>query len=203
MSSGIMTSQKSALHPKSVLKNNFGLSKEQFDSLVLKLKKDDESLLTHIVENHFKSCIYYLTYNYKISESSAYDICLDTMLIFRKKILLDKISYGNLTYLFTRMAKNIYIDIQKSRNRVEDAIKQFSERDDLYKENEDLFFELLDKSVHELDSDNQKLLNDIYYSNKDIHLLAQENNISYPALRKRKQRMISKLKNILINHLKK
>jgi len=144
MSYAIMAPKQSLEFKPFRLKNNFGLSYDEFCMYQQKLIAEDESLLKFIAENHFKVCIKYLTYNCKISEDIAYDTCLDTMLDFRDKILSGKIEYGNLSYLFTRMAKNTYINSYNKKTKVEDAIDIFTNGDDTYKENENLFFEILD-----------------------------------------------------------
>ena len=193
---------KSVSMPQSSLKNNFGLSIDKFNQLVDKLKAGDESLLRHIAQNHFDACKKYLMHNCNISEGQAYDTCLDTMLIFRNKLIADKISYGNLNYLYTRMAKNAFIDKIKKDQRIQNAVDLFTmnDRDDNL-ENEDKMFKALEASIAELDEKSHALVNEIYFSKKDINQVAEDNNISYATLRKRKQRLLGKLKGIILNNL--
>jgi len=183
-------------------KRNFGLTEEEFLQYAAKTKSGDESLFLHISNTHFDQCISYLRNKYKLGEDDAYDICLDTMLKFRTKILKDKIKYGNLSYLYTRMASNIFLDRIRQSNKVEQAIDFFSEDDGSYKINEDQFLDILEESMDKLDTENKELLDNIYYEERDIHEIGNMMNISYAALRKRKQRMLEKLKSIFTDQLK-
>ena len=126
---------------------------------------------------------------------------MDTMLRFRTKILKDKIKYGNLSYLYTRMASNVFLDRIRQSNKVEEAINFFSEDDTSHMANEDEFLDVLDQAMEKLDPENKELLEHLYYEDKDIHKLGEDMNISYPALRKRKQRMLEKLKSIFSDQL--
>lgn len=183
-------------------KRNFGLTEEEFLLYVSKTKSGDESFFLHISNTHFEQCIAYLRSKFKLSEGDAYDICLDTMLIFRTKILKDKIKYGNLNYLYTRMASNVFLDRIRQSNRVEEAIDFFTGDDGSYKINEDEFLNILEVAVEKLDPENKALLENLYYEDKDIHEIGKKMKISYPALRKRKQRMLDKLKSIFRTQLK-
>ncbi len=184
-------------------KRNFGLTEEEFLQFAAKTKNGDESLFLHISKNHFDQCISYLKMKFKLGEDDAYDICLDTMLKFRTKILKDKIKYGNLSYLYTRMASNVFLDRIRQSNKVEQAIDFFSSDDGSYKINEDQFLDILEQSMDKLDAENKELLDNIYFEERDIHEIGVDMNISYAALRKRKQRMLEKLKSIFTDQLKK
>ena len=204
MTYALMAPRKSVSMPQSNLKNNFGLSVDRYSQLVDKLKIGDESLLRHIAQNHFDSCIKYLMHNCKVSESQAYDLCLDTMLIFRNKLLADKITYGNLNYLYTRMAKNALVDKIKKDKRIQTAVDLFTIHDSSDdNENEKQMFEVLEESMSELDEGSHTLIKEIYFSDKDIHQVAEQQNISYATLRKRKQRLLEKLKGLILNNLSK
>lgn len=184
--------------PQSEFRNNFGLSEDRYTFLAQSLKVGDESLLRHIAQNHFQACIKYLINNCKISEDQAYDICLDTMLVFRDKVLNDRISYGNLSYLYTRMAKNALIDKIKKDKKFESAVDLFLYHEKLNHEKpETKIYKVLEASISELDTDSTKLINDIYFSEKDVNKVADENNISYATLRKRKQRLLEKVRRMM------
>lgn len=200
----LMAPMKSVSMPESNLKNNFGLSLDRFNHMVDKLRIGDEALLRHIAQHHFDSCIKYLMHNCKVSEDQAYDLCLDTMLKFRNKLIADKISYGNLNYLYTRMAKNALVDKIKKEKRIQSAVDLFAINDsDDGQENEKRMFEILETSIKDMDQGSQTLINEIYFSDKDIHQVATEYDITYATLRKRKQRMIEKLKSIFMKNIDK
>ncbi|MDF1696930.1 MAG: hypothetical protein P1U56_13895 [Saprospiraceae bacterium] len=182
------------------MKNNFGLNQQEFEDYVEKTKKGDESFFVLLSQVHFGPCIAFLQAKFKITYGTAYDVCMDTMLKFRTKILKDKIKYGNLNYLYTRMASNIYLDSKKHKNRLEDAMSYFTS-DDEYKKNEDDFLDVLDIAMERLDEENRTLLKAIYFEENDLHKMAETRNISYPTLRKRKQRMLEKLKSIFKEQL--
>jgi len=156
----------------------------------------------HISKTHFDQCISFLRSKFKLGDDDAYDVCLDAMLKFRTKVLKDKIKYGNLSYLYTRMASNVFLDRKRQSTKVDHAIKFFIEDDGSYKLNEDQFIDILEHSMGQLDPENKELLEHIYYEEIDIHEISKNMNISYPALRKRKQRMLEKLKSLFIDHLK-
>jgi len=91
-------------------KNNFGLDEEAFDLLKSKLKDGDTVLFEQIFLSHFDSCIRYIVKNFNATRDNAYDCVMQSLLDFRQKLVDDRIRYGNLRYLFTRMAANRYID---------------------------------------------------------------------------------------------
>jgi len=202
MSYPLLVTNKLKVIETSTTKRNFGLTEEVFLQYASKTKEGDESLFLHISNVHFEPCISYLKIKFKVNEDDAYDICLDTMLKFREKILKDKLKYGNLSYLYTRMASNVFLDRVKMSNKVEQAIDFFQTDDESYKLNEDQFIEILDESINKLDPENKELLDRIYFEDVEIHEISKKMNISYPAFRKRKQRMLEKLKSIFSEQLK-
>jgi RNA polymerase sigma factor (sigma-70 family) len=83
---------------------NFGLSPEEFETLVRKLKTGDETLFEHIFRKHFDDCRRFLIFEKGVPQEDAYDLTIDTILEFRDLLIAGKIQYGNLRYLFTRIA---------------------------------------------------------------------------------------------------
>lgn len=201
MSYPSLVTNKLKIIETSSTKRNFGLTEEQFLQFAAKTKNGDESLFLHISNTHFDHCINFLKGKFKLGEDDAYDVCLDAMLKFRSKILKDKIKYGNLSYLFTRMASNVFLDRKRQSAKVSQAIKFFTEDDGSYKMNENHFMDVLDYSMNLLDHENKELLDRLYYEEKDIHEISKKMKVSYPALRKRKQRMLEKLKSLFVDHL--
>jgi len=138
----------------------------------------------------------YLQNRFHIDRDTAYDICMDTFIVFREKLLADKIVYGNLRYLFTRMCQNHFIDRQKKKNRVQTVIDTFQEGSESMENDEDTFFLVLNSAIDQLEPEQKKLLKAIYYSGKKMNEIADELNISYDLIRKKKQRILKKLRTL-------
>jgi DNA-directed RNA polymerase specialized sigma24 family protein len=83
---------------------NFGLTAESFTEMVNLLRGGDEALFEHIFRRHFQSCRSYLIYEKGVPADDAYDATLDTLLYFRTQLIAGKIQFGNLRFLFTRIA---------------------------------------------------------------------------------------------------
>lgn len=83
---------------------NFGLSQTEFEQMAELLKNGDQQLFERIFLHHFKPCMQFLMHFKHCSHTNAYDATMNTLLEFRQMILDDKLTYGNLRYLFTRIA---------------------------------------------------------------------------------------------------
>lgn len=184
------------------LTENFGLTKEEFIKFTDNVRCGDETLFLIIFKKHFDSSVTYLSNKFNINKENAHDICMDTMLEFREKLVKGKIQYGNLRYLFTRMAVNNFIDHSTKEKKIKTAIDLFLE--DMRSENitNEEFFRTLETVIDLLDKKNKKLLNDLYYSDKAYHDIAEEHQISYPALRKRKQRLLNSIQKSFFSFVK-
>jgi len=97
--------------------NNFGLSVAEFNQLAAQLADGDIQLFEQIFLSHFEFCMLYVINKYSASRDEAYDCTMDTLLDFRQKIIDGKVKYGNLRFLFTRMAGNRYVDVHYRKNR--------------------------------------------------------------------------------------
>jgi len=200
-------SNRGALVPKVLkipnLKDNFGLTKIEFDQFVEDVKGGDESLFIRVFNVQFKSSVRYIQNKFRISEEVAYDICMDTMLEFRSKLKTGKIVYGNARYLYTKMAVHRYLDDMKKKNKVNDAIQVFiGEKGGLSVPESD-FLELLNSAVDSLDEAQRYMVKEIFYSGKDTEQIIEESGITYTTFRKRKQRSLEKLKLTFLELLKK
>jgi len=183
-------------------KDNFGLTKHEFDQFVLKVKEGDESLFIRVFNVHFKSSVRYIQNKFSIPEETAYDTCMDTLLEFRAKLKTDKISYGNVRYLYTKMAVHRYLDDMKKKNKVGEAIQVFmGDKKDLPISDSE-FLSLLNRAINNLDESQRHMIKEIFYSGKDTEQIIQENEITYATFRKRKQRSIEKLKSTFLGLLK-
>jgi len=176
------------------LKENFGISRDQFDDLVQRLKIGDDSFITNHLCFQLSESIKYLQNRFGISKEYAYDVCMDTFLDFRAKLIQNKIEYGNLRFLYSRMCVNQYLDQKKKSVKVDSAISQFlvSSRND--SGSKETFFANLERAIQMLSKENIEILKEIFYSGKSLDKIAEERDISYAALRKRKERLLLKLK---------
>lgn len=174
------------------LKENFGLSKADFCRAVDKLKNGDDSFFTNHMVHQLPESMRYLQYRFNLSNEDAYDICMNTFLEFRRKLLAGKITYGNLRYLFTRMCLNNFIDGESEKSKIASAINVFLGTEVEYEPVEEKFFQFLDKAIDLLPEDQKELLQEVYYSGKSLQTIADEQSLSYPNLRKKKERIIRK-----------
>ncbi len=176
-------------------KQNFGLTKSNFEELLQGLQNGDEELTVHIYEYHINSCANYLMKEFEIKKNAAHDLCMETLMEFRGKLLSGKIKYGNLKFLFTRMAYNNFIDQYKKQQKLNECIQYFLKTQSNEIDTEE-FLSILFESVESLSEKDEVLIKDVYLMEKDIKELAKEYNISYDSLRKRKERALKKLKEL-------
>lgn len=179
-------------------RNNFGITRREFYTLKEKVKQGDESLFTQIFKMHFSECIKYLKIRYKISDGKAHDISMDTLLEFRQKLIQGKIEYGNLRYLFSRMASNNYIDSIKKAKRTDNAEKVYLDWSDYFcvsnEKYSDSVHEVLHTYLGKLNSSQKELIKELFYSEKSSKQIVMEYGITSAALRKRKQRILDKIR---------
>lgn len=184
-------------------KDNFGLTKNEFDQFVAKVKNGDESLFIQVFNVHFKSSVRYIQNKFSISEEIAYDTCMDTMIEFRSKLKSGKIKYGNVRYLYTKMAIHRYLDDLKNKNKVKEAIQVFMDTKSDLTVPESEFLALLNNAVEVLEDSQKHMIKEIFYSGKDTEQIIEENDITYATFRKRKQRSLEKLKTTFLGLIKK
>jgi len=90
-------------------KKNFGLSHAKFEELCEGLRKDgDETLFEHVFIQHFEYCQQYLIREDQAPEHLAYDATMDALISFRARLANGSLTYGNLNWLLTRMARQHY-----------------------------------------------------------------------------------------------
>ena len=184
-------------------KDNFGLTKHEFDQFVAKVKNGDESLFIQVFNVHFKSSVRYIQNKFSISEELAYDTCMDTLIEFRTKLKQGKINYGNIRFLFTKMAVHRYLDDIKKKNKVSEAIDIFmGDKSDLAISEKE-FLAMLNNAVNTLEDAQKHMIKEIYYSGKDTEQIIEENEITYSTFRKRKQRSLEKLKSVFLDLIQK
>lgn len=179
---------------KQQMSKNFGLSEKGFTEMCAALRQGNEELFEQVFLHHFKDCITYLMNNYKMSYEDAYDASMDTLIQFRKKIIEGKIGYGNVRFLFTKMASQIYIKSKNKLKRVDgltyDAESNINEAE----------LVVLEKAIDDLGEECQDLLKLNFYEKMTIAEIAKLKDKNAASLRKTKQRCLFKLKNLFAKH---
>lgn len=181
-----------------LISQNFGLTSDQFDAMVTDLKNGNELLFEKIFLSHFQFCLKYLTANFHVDYELAYDTTMDALIDFRQKLILGKLSYGNLKYLFTKMATQLLI---KKQNKESQLISLISEPDENLEDTEQRLV-ALDKAWGELSEEEKIILEHYYYLDLPLNQLADKFNKTDIAIRKQKQRAIEKLKHSFFNIFK-
>ncbi|MEO1259927.1 MAG: hypothetical protein AAFZ15_14130 [Bacteroidota bacterium] len=172
-------------------KQNFGLQQEEFETMLEKMKQGDESLFETVFLAHFEHCMHFLINHRNIHPSAAYDATMDAMLKFRKLLLTGKISYGNMRYLFTRMASQLATDNkQPVTTPITELNNSVAEELDL----DDDILNIIDKAWEQLCQDCSNLLKNFYYHKIALTTIAAQQKISEASIRKRKQRCLEKLR---------
>lgn len=179
------------------MNKNFGLTEAEFNKLLLELEKGNESLFEQVFLTHFEDCCKYLMSTYNASSEDAYDASMNTMLEFCKRLKSGRIAYGNLRFLFTRMAGQVYLKWIKKQNKLTGL-----ENMDLLEapeEIDDETYVVLNKAWDGLLKDCQTLLEAFYYSGATLEHIAAELNRSAVAVRKQKQRCMEKLRELFVS----
>lgn len=177
---------------------NFGLSEEDFNRMVLDLKNSDTRFFEQVFLSHFKDAMNYLKKNYGACHEDAYDATMDTLVAFRKRFVEGKLVYGNLRYLFTKMAGQIFLRVKKSHVSIEEDFSEGWFTDIPYSEEDlDIFKRIWDS----LEDPCKELLQQHYYGNKKLMEIAAQQERSSAAVRKQKERCLKKIKNLLEPYL--
>jgi RNA polymerase sigma factor (sigma-70 family) len=124
----------------------------------------------------------------------AYDLTMDTLLLFRELIIAGKLRYGNLRYLFTRMARQAYLRGQKKTERttgITESCLEFAEEEPELSREE---FELLGRAFKSLGKDCRELLRAFYYRRRSLKEIASEEDRAPAAVRKQKSRCVTALR---------
>lgn len=176
---------------------NFGLKQTTFSDMLNALQQGDESLFEHVFVKHFSDCRNYLMRECDASAEDAYDITVETIISFRKRLIEGKIEYGNLRYYFTKMAKDNFLKLLEKNKRLpvgELVLNEADREDEPSNEFDADQLQYLEKAWSKLNPDCQKLLRSHIYDGlqlKQVALLLNENEAN---IRKRKERCMDKLK---------
>ena len=173
-------------------KKNFGLCPESFNQLVHELRRGNRILYEQVFLAHFEDCMKYLQRKYKASYNDAYDISMETMLLFMNRLKSGKATYGNLRFLFTQMAGQLFFKYIKKIKLSEEFL--FIEVEEESKEEQEELYLIIEQVWEKLDKEQQSLLRAFYYDGIPFKELAAQTGISAVTLRKRKQRSMDFLK---------
>ena len=177
---------------------NFGLSVERFEELAAALKRGDETLFEQVFVSQFWKRVRHLRSAYDVSEPDAKDAVMNALLDFRRLLINDKVSWGNLEAYFTRIVITGY---QKKRQRnPEIPTEQFStERadddapPDFSKEQLDAFA----AGWKSLCEKCRAVLQGYYYDDLSMRDLALRLDRSTDSVKQDKHRCIEKLRKII------
>lgn len=169
---------------------NFGLNQEEFIDLIDQLKKDNAQLFEKIFLTQFEESMQYIIRTYNAQHDDAYDATMDALLDFRNRMVEDKISYGNLRFLFTRMASQYYLrNIKKFQ--FTDVDENFIQEEESTTNEEDLG--ALKLAWRSMGVNCKQLLHSHIYNKQKLKDIAFRLEKSQESIRKQKERCIKKL----------
>jgi len=163
-----------------IANKNFGLTETQFSQMITDLVNKSEKLFEQAFMNHFERSMSYLINKNGAERETAYDVTMNTLLEFRKRLIQGKVKYGNLNFLFTQMCTQRY-------KRDNESHETFDEET----------FALLDRTLSKLGEECQALIQDVYYNKLSYKLMEAKYSKASSALRKQKERCITKLKMLI------
>lgn len=177
---------------------NFNLTKERFNELLLQLRDGEEQLFEHVFLQHFTDCRAYLIREDGVPEDLAYDATMDAFLAFREYLGRGTITYGNLRYLLTRMARqHLYKRMGRERSVPLDGAALPSLSDDPELESPQL--DALRAGWKLLGDKCKSLLRRIYYCQQSMVEIARAEGRKEAAVRKQKGRCVGKLRGGMVN----
>lgn len=174
---------------------NFGLSPESFERLIADLKKNDTFFFEQVFLKQFKETLRYLQREHRVTHEEAYDATMDTLIEFRARFVDGKLKYGNLRFLFTRMASQILIkNWKKNAAKMEDMSYLAEELDADSSESEELSW--LNSAWQLLGESCKQLLTNHFYGKMKLSEIAEETQKSPTSIRKQKERCIKQLRDL-------
>ncbi len=176
---------------------NFGLKAAEFEQLRTDLLRGDETLFERVFVKHFDDCRVYLIRNCSAQADDAYDITVETIIAFRKRLIENKVEYGNLRFYFTKMAKDSYLKTVEKNKRMpvgELNINEADRADEAENGFDEDHLKALDSAWVKLGEECKNLLKSHVYDGVQLKLIAQERNEAEANVRKRKERCMDRLK---------
>ncbi len=180
---------------QSVPNQNFGLNFQEFETLVRRLRAGDETLFDHIFRKHFEDCRRFLVYEKKVPTDDAYDLTIDTILDFRDLLIAGKINYGNMRFLFTRMAFTTWLKRANKNAKtsdIDDLKLDFA--DDIAIDWDDDTHNALGKAWGLLEKKCQETLRLRYYDNLQIQQIAELREAKANSVTQENKRCMTALK---------
>ena len=175
---------------------NFGLSPEDFQQLLEELWSGQDELYQRVFLTHFEDCLKYLKRQYQATHQDAYDASMDTLLIFCDRLKSGRVQYGNLRFLFTQMAGQVYLKNRRQNKKYAELPTNLDLSDEVTEDIPNDAFEAFDQAWPQLGEGCRGLLKAFFYDKQKLKIIAQQQNRSEVALRKQKQRCIGKLQAI-------
>ncbi len=182
------------------IQRNFGLTKTEFQSAIIRLKNGDEYLIEKVYLAHLEKCMAIIAKQTHCGKEMAYDCTIDALLEIRIDLMKGRIRYGNLQSYFTTRAINKYYKKQQKKKiqlvQFPDAVEFYDEED-----SEELiereFREIVRDAVKKLCDDCSYLLRQFYFEEIKMLDIAKQMNKSHQAVRKQASRCREKLKNAI------
>lgn len=181
---------------KGVESKNFGLTQAEFDQMVEELRSGSYDFYERVFLTHFNSCLDYVKFHCNASHTDAYDATMDAMLSLCKKLKEGKVGYGNLRYLFTRMACQFYSQSNRRQAifQVIEGVEKPDEPTDLQQENIKMMWE----AWGYLGKPCQSVLRSFYFDKMSLKSISEREQRSEVALRKQKQRCLEALRGFFL-----
>ena len=177
--------------------NNFVLTESAFRQMAENVQAGDNTGFEQVFLLHFEDCMNFVKRKYQASHTDAYDASMDALLYFHERLYAGKVYYGNLRFLFTQMACQHYLRRRKkAANHV-----VLTEKEDWPEElpsipEEDQ--ETLHRAWKRMGEQCRELLQQLFYENRSAQELSSESGQKPAAIRKRKQRCMTKLRTIFM-----
>lgn len=175
---------------------NFGLDPVEFERMVEDLRNGNYKFYERVFLAHFNSCMDYVKFRCKASHTEAYDATMDAMLSLCKKLKEGKVGYGNLRYLFTRMACQHYSQSARRQFIFDDleGVEKPEEPTDLQQEDISMMWD----AWGQLGKPCQQVLRSFYFDKTSLKTIAEQQKRSEAALRKQKQRCLEALRGFFV-----
>ena len=181
---------------KNLEAKNFGLSPADFQQLLEELWSGRDELYQRVFLAHFEDCLKYLKRQYQATHQDAYDASMDTLLIFCDRLKRGRVQYGNLRFLFTQMAGQVYLKNRRQSKKYAELPTNLDLSDEVNEDIPNDAFEAFDQAWPQLGEACRGLLKAFFYDKQKLKTIAQQQNRSEVALRKQKQRCMGKLQAI-------
>ncbi len=180
---------------------NFGLTEASFEKLIADLKRNDTCFFEQVFLKQFEETLKYLCRKYRATHEDAYDATMDALLEFRTRFIDGKLQYGNLRFLFTKMASQMLLkNLKKETTSIEEGVA-FLAHPDSYRDREaDIEStgseELgqFNKAWKRLGDSCKQLLTWHFYGKMKLTEIAEEVQKTPATIRKQKERCIQQLK---------